>query len=228
MGNGTEQEPIEDGRGGTRPSDEAGWQIVADPRSIAAGFSRLTREHPALVLSAAYLFATGLGMLSSWTFYDRFGLNIFHYAQISDFILSAVRNPLAALAILLAVPAVWVIMRTDQWMTRFWWYKYVLGLPAPLRRLSRTRGALLIYLGLYGWVCSLVYSRWMATRVRAGEVTSVEAQLQQGTYLGRDATVPFRTGLLGTTTAYVFLYDDDSGTVTVVPVENLALMTVRR
>ncbi len=100
--------------------------------------------------------------------------------------------------------------------------------PAPLRRLSRTRGALLIYLSLYGYAFSLVYSRWMATRVRAGEVTSVEAQLQQGTYLGRDATVPFRTGLLGTTTAYVFLYDNESGTVTVVPVENLALMTVRR
>lgn len=207
--------------------DEAGWQKVADPRSIAAGFSRLTREHPALVLSAAYLSATGLGMLSSWTFYDRFGLNVFHYAQLSDFILSAVRNPLAALAILLAVPAVWMIMRTDQWMTRFRWYKYVSG-PAPLRRLSRTRGALLIYLSLYGYVFSLVYSGWMVTRVRAGEVTSVEAQLQQGTYLGRDATVPFRTGLLGTTTAYVFLYDNDSGTVTVVPVENLALMTVRR
>jgi len=227
MENVTVQEPIEDGGGGTRPSDEAGWQKVADPRSIAVGFSRLTREHPALVLSAAYLSATGLGMLSSWTFYDRFGLNVFHYAQLSDFILSAVRNPLAALAILLAVPAVWTIMRTDQWMTRFRWYNYLLG-PAPLRRLSRTRGALLIYLSLYGYVFSLVYSAWMETRVRAGEVTSVEAQLQQGTYRGRDATVPFRTGLLGTTTAYVFLYDNDSGTVTVVPVENLALMTVRR
>ena len=183
--------------------------------------------HPGLVVSLAYLTATGIGMLSSWTFYTRFGINIFHYAQLSDFILSALRLPMATLAILLAIPAVWAIMRTDDALSaRFGWYKYLYG-PRWLRALSRTRGAMLCYFLLYGYAFSLVYAGRLATQVREGSTPEVEAQLQQGTYLGRDATMPFEARLLGTTSTYVFLYDLESGVATVVPLENLARMTMR-
>jgi hypothetical protein len=145
---------------------------------------------------------------------------------LSDFILAALRRPLATVAILAAFPAVWLIMKTDDLMDRrFLWYKHVYG-PEKLRRLSRTPAAWTLYLALYAYAFSLVYSGRLAARVHDGHVRVVEAQLQSGEYLGQDATEPFRSSLLGTTSAYVFLYDVASSTVTVVPLENLAKLTL--
>jgi hypothetical protein len=193
---------------------------------LAKRFADFARQHPGLLLTGGYLAATAVGMLSSWTFYGRLGVNIFHYAQLSDFILVALRNPLATVAILAAFPAVWVVMKSDAWMDRrFRWYGLLYG-SDRLRQWSRAPSAWALYLTLYAVAFSIVYSGRMVTRVHAGEVRFVEAQLQSGDYLGRDATTPFRSGLLGTTSAYVFLYDVASRTVTVVPLENLARLTL--
>jgi hypothetical protein len=81
-------------------------------------------------------------------------------------------------------------------------------------------------MALYGYAFSLVYSGHLAAQIHGGDIRVVEAQLQSGHYLGQDATQPFRTSVLGTTTNYVFLYDVASAAVTVVPVENLAKLTL--
>ena len=78
---------------------------------------------------------------------------------------------------------------------------------------------------LYGYAISQVYSTRMAEGVRVGRAPLVEVELQSGTYRGADAARAFEARLLGTTSAYVFLYDAASGEVTVVPVENLSRIT---
>lgn len=184
------------------------------------------REHPGLVLTGSYLVVSGLGMLSSWTFYRRFGVNIFDFTQLSDFFLVPLRQPLAALAILAAAPAVWFILKSDAFLDQHLrWYKYIYG-PRRLRQLSRTPLAWLIYVALYAYAFSLVSSGYLANRVRAGSAQVVEVQLGAGEYLGQDGSVPFRATLLGTTTSFVFLYDQASRGVTIVPVENLASLLV--
>lgn len=197
--------------------------MTPDGPSATERYATRARQHPGLVLTGGYLAATALGMLSSWTFYSRFGINVFHYAQISDFILVPFRNPLATLAILSAVPVVWLLIKTDDLLGRhFRWYRG----PEKLRALSRTPAAWALYMTLYAYVFSVEYSGHLAAQMEAGEVRTVEAQLQSGQYLGQDATQPFRTSVLGTTTGYVFLYDVGSGVVTIVPVENLASLTL--
>ena len=187
----------------------------------------IARSYPGLVLTGAYLGVSGVGMLSSWTFYRRFGINIFDFTQVSDFFLVSLRQPLAALAILAAIPAVWFVLKSDTFLERrFSWYKHVYG-PKALRRLSRSPAAWVLYVVLYAYAFSLVSSGYLAGQVRAGSVATVEAQLLGGQYLGRDGTRPFRASLLGTTAAFVFLYDQGSGDVTIVPVENLASLSVR-
>jgi len=184
----------------------------------------LTREHPGLVVSGAYLAATGVGMLSSWTFYRQFDIDIFHYAQLGDFLLAALRTPLATVAIALAVPAVWLIRRFDDFCNaRLPWYKYLYG-PARFQRMARSPAAMVVYFLLYAYFFSVLYSNWMGARIRAGDAPGVTVQLQAGMYLGRDATLPFASKLLGTTSSFVFLYDEASASATVVPVENIALM----
>ncbi len=201
--------------------------MTPDGPSATERYATRARQHPGLVLTGGYLAATAVGMLSSWTFYSHFGINVFHYAQVSDFILVSFRNPLAALAILAAFPVVWLIIKANDLLDRHLrWYKYIYGPRGKLRALSRTPAAWAVYIVLYAYLFSLFYSGHLAAQMQAGEVRAVEAQLQSGQYLGQDATQPFRTSVLGTTTDYVFLYDVGSGAVTIVPVENLARLTL--
>lgn len=211
--------------GSSAPDGADELSAIGDARRALAGFSAFARMHPGLVVSGAYLSATTLGMLSSWTFYGQFGLNIFHYAQLSDFILSAIRMPAATLAILFAFPAVWAVLHMDGVLIRrFRWYRFVYG-PRWFRAISLSAPAILLYFGLYGFAISQVYSARMAQHVREGGAPAVEVELQSGTYQGADATRPFSSQLLGTTSSYVVLYDERSGAATVVPVENVSRIT---
>jgi hypothetical protein len=198
-----------------------------DGGRLKARGSWLVREHPGLVVSAAYFSATAVGMLSSVAFYRSFGINVFHFAQISDFVLAAIRNPVASLAVLLAGPMVWFIVVTDDWLDRrFRRYRYLYG-PAWLRRWSRSAPALVLYFLIYAWSFATMYSARLHGEVQAGDWPVAEVQLQSGTYLGRDATRPFEATLLGSTGSSIFLFDRASGTATVVPLENLGSITVR-
>ena len=203
-----------------------------DPRPVGttpAGrtWSDFAREHPGLVVSGAYFAATLVGMMSSWTLYRRFDINIFHYAQLSDFVLVAVRNPLATVSILLAAPVVWFVMKTDRWLAqRAPWYKYIHGGPR-LHALSRTPAAMLLYLVLYAYAFSLLYSGDVEDNVRSGNVAMVEAQLGSGTFFGRDATLPFEAGMLGATSGWVFLYDVEEDVASAIPIENVVSLTPR-
>ena len=178
-------------------------------------------------MSGGYLAATGVGMLSSWTYYSRFGIDIFAYAQLSDFLIAAVRNPMATLAVLVAIPAVWFVMVSDAWFDRrFRWYKY-LYVTGGLRRMSRSAPALAIYFALYAFIFVGLYSGRMEDRVRNGEVPRVEVQLQSGTYLGRDLSQPFSAYLFGSTGTFIFFYDLSADEVTAVPLENVARITTQ-
>ena len=197
--------------------------------TVPAGreWNSFAREHPGLVVSGAYFAATLVGMMSSWTLYGRFDINIFHYAQLSDFVLVAVRNPLATASILFALPVVWFVMITDAWMAeRVSWYRYIYG-GKRLHALSRSAGALLFYLVLYAYAFALLYSGQVERNVRSGNLPVVEAQLASGVYLGRDATSPFQTGMLGATSGWVFLYDVSAGVASAVPLENVVSLTPR-
>ena len=51
------------------------------------------REHPALIVSGFYVLASFVGMFWSWAFLRRFGIDVFDYAQISDFLLASLKEP---------------------------------------------------------------------------------------------------------------------------------------
>jgi hypothetical protein len=197
------------------------------PTGAAQRYSPVVREHAGLVGTGLYLAATCIGMLSSWTFYQEFDINVFHYAQVSDFLLAAVRMPLATLAILFAVPVVWLIVGLDDWLSaRARWYRRIYVTDA-LWRFARGPTAMVLYFVGYAFLFSLFYSDWLSQRMRTGRGTHVSVQLQAGAHAGRDLTRSFEATLLGTTGAFVFLYDDATGASTVVPLENLALLAPR-
>jgi hypothetical protein len=51
-------------------------------------------DNPTLVLTLLYLYVTEIGIVYSASLYGRFGINIFDYSEIGDFLLSAFKNPI--------------------------------------------------------------------------------------------------------------------------------------
>ena len=189
------------------------------------GLKRLVVEHPAALLSGAYLAVTIIGMLSSFTLFQRFGVNIFQFSQTSDFLIAAVRYPIASFSILLAAPFTWLVLWSDQW---FWdrskLYR-VVSLGGRFRKFSHHPVAQLLFFVLYAWVAAGVSARRNASAVRDGRGTAVTVELQSAAADGiRDAGA-FSAHLLGATSAYVFLYDVEGREVSAIPLENLARLT---
>ena len=74
-----------------------------DDKKLILDFKRLLSEHPALLVSIVYFAASIIGMFYSWDFLRRFGINVFHYAQIGDFLLASLKEPFTWILVFLAI-----------------------------------------------------------------------------------------------------------------------------
>ncbi|MEQ1855013.1 MAG: hypothetical protein ABL963_01005 [Longimicrobiales bacterium] len=206
----------------TEGSLGGGGVSSTSPQRATAPLFGIGTEHLGLVLTLGYLGVTSVGMVSAWALYARFDVNIFHFAQIGDFLLAATAWPLASLSAVLAIAAVAVVARIDRYSDRYRWYRMLYLDSDRVRRVMRSRSAWVLYTVLYLWLAADLHADWYEGRLRSGSGSAVTVQLQSGTYHGRDASAPFAATFVGATTAYVFLYDRPTGEVTVVPVENVA------
>ncbi len=171
---------------------------------------RLVREHPALLVSALYVFATAIGMFFSWSFMRNFGVNIFVYAEIGDFLLASFKDPIIWVAVIvLTISWYWDIRMSKRWGARnrmrgLRWY----GSKAYRR------------LGYPGALVALTYILHLAASdaaadVRAGYGDVVRVSLS-------DAKQYESVALLHTTARFVFLFDTDTQMVHVHPHESIA------
>ena len=74
---------------------------------------RTLTEQPALLVSLMYLFASVIGLFYSWAFLRPFGINMLQYAEISDFLLASIKEPLTWVLALIAV----VVIQLDNFMS---------------------------------------------------------------------------------------------------------------
>ena len=63
-------------------------------------------EHPAFFASGLYFAASLIGLVYSWAFLRAFGINVFRYAEISDFFLASLKEPFTWVLTVLAVTLV--------------------------------------------------------------------------------------------------------------------------
>ena len=169
----------------------------------------LLREHPALILSGLYVAASVVGMFYAWAYLRRFGINVFNYAAISDFLLASLKEPLTWGLVIVAVGLVmWdnsMSRRYERNGKRNWlrWYG------TPRYRLLNNFGAIcLVFTFLF------IYADYRADTTRGGEGKSV-------TVILADKGAAASTLLLGTTSQFVFLYDADASHVDIHPIENI-------
>jgi hypothetical protein len=178
-------------------------------RAIKETAQKILKEHPALLASALYVTASVIGMFYSWSYLYQFGVNVFNYAQIGDFLLASLKEPFTWGLVVLAL----LLVSFDNAMSRRVQGKSpgrVLRLYAsPRYRLINNFVALaMIALFIFG------YARIQAREIKAGEGKIVDVVFADN---GAATTAV----LLGTTGQFVFLFDADSAHVDIHPIENI-------
>jgi hypothetical protein len=183
-----------------------------------------------------YLLLTAVGLTYAFAYYARFHVNVLDYAETSDFLLAALREPLAIALALLPALGIYLIVRVHRLAMRRWsgyrgfierrevknerrYYRHFGG-RAQYYDVSNT--ALVL---TYAVLFTLFYGMNSARRVKRGEGTRVRVALASGV----DAAVHgggHDPMLVGTTARYVFLYFPDQDSTYVVPADNVALMAI--
>lgn len=169
----------------------------------------LLREHPALILSVIYVAASTIGMVYSWDLLRQFGINVFHYAQIGDFLLASLKEPFTWLLVVL--PIFFVMLdnassRRHQRKGKLKWLRWY-GTEA-YRNVNYLVLISLIVLFLH------VYAIGQAEKIRAGAGKVVEVLLA-------DESPERSATLLGTTGQFIFLFDPATRRVDIHPNENV-------
>ena len=181
---------------------------MTDNKSAMQWLRSVLREHPALLVSALYISASVIGMFYSWVFLRRFGINVFNYAQISDFLIASLKEPFTWALVVAAV----LLVASDNAMSRrverrgskwFGWYG------SPRYRFINNFAALYVVLSFI-----YLFAFFQAKDTYAGEGKIVDVVFAES---GDQVT----SLLLGTTGQFVFLFDAESKHVAIHPIENI-------
>ena len=167
------------------------------------------QQHPALLISALYVVASTIGMLFSWDYLRRFGINVFDYAQIGDFLLASLKEPMTWALVAVAGALVFV----DNAFSLFWQRKERSGWT---RWYGSSRYRVLNYVVAFLMVVIFIdgYAKYKARQTFAGSGQLIEYQLVESN-TRRSAS------LLGTTAQFIFLFDARTRKVYVLPHESI-------
>lgn len=181
-----------------------------------------SREHVGFALTLGYIFLAAVGMLHRAIVFLSFRINVVDYAEPSDFLLAALRDPLIVLACVAPVPLVWLYFRFGLWLRKFYKdNKYLSGGERGRQFFERHRTTLfLVTTVLWSVAFSLSYANSVARDLRAGKGRRVQVDLINGTLLPPSDTTKLL--LVGTTQKYLFLYDDRTRTTSVIPNNNIS------
>lgn len=172
-------------------------------------FHRTLTEQPTFLVSVLYVFASVIGLFYSWCFLRPFGINMLQYAEISDFLLASIKEPLTWVLTLLSL----VVIQLDNVMSRrvqarepgrlLRWYG-----SDRYRKLNYPVFVMLVAAFLFA------YADIKVQNVRDGGTEVYEVRLADG-------SSPEPRVLLGTTVNFIFLYDPQSGHISIHPNESV-------
>lgn len=202
---------------------------VARTPWVTRAWRRLLRE-PSLLFTLAYVLVSFLGLWANYWFYRGFGLPILEYMQASDYLVAGLRDPVYALllasSLALALLVSWPeTFRRDHpervaaYRRRWWgrvafmdmrgWYWKGVGL-AP-----ETGIVLAVFWGVV-WA-SATYVAFKSDLIREGR----SGHPVQVTLAGDAAPLPHTARLLGSSSAFVFLWWPQARIAEAVPIESI-------
>ena len=188
-------------------SDETDQPLTSWPR-------RLLSEHPAFLFSSIYVAASIVGMAFSWDYLRRFGINVFLYAEISDFMLASLKEPVTWAYVLTAIVIVGSDNAMSEWASRKTSSRWLRWYTSPRYRAINYLAGLVIFVLLVH-----LYAINKAKAMYEGEGEAVSVELTDG-------SPPKEALLLGTTAKFLFLYQPQHDQVDIHP--NEAVLMIRK
>ena len=184
-------------------------------------------ENVGLMLTLGYLFLTALGMFHRALVFLKFRINVFDYAEPSDFLLAALRDPLIVLVCVAPLPLLSLYYRGAAWLQRRTNSRWLSGTEKQRDFTRRHRRAVYAFTAfLWALAASLHYASSVASDLRAGIGRRVQVELLSGAQSPPVDTLPQL--LLGTTQKFLFLYDAQKQVTSVIPVGNVARLRIDR
>lgn len=196
----------------------------ANPFDRPHPLRELFRDHPALAVSSAYVAASAIGIMFSFDYYSHFDINFFNFAEISDFLMAVLREPITFLLALGGglVLALFRVHTYFEWRyfsrrpPKSWWLRAYYQASRPFYGNAWMEGTVLV---LYVFLFISLYGDWKAERILSGE--SAEFVWLETEQARREVV------LLGATNRFVFAWDPASEHVSIVPHENLMRVIVK-
>jgi hypothetical protein len=174
--------------------------------------------NPTLVLSLLYFYVTGTGIFYAYQLYFSFGINIFDYAAIVDFLLAAFKTPRA-----FGLVAFTVAVATGLYFLYRWMWMNSIGSGAG--RVTRTflrvvMGAMLVcgfYIFFLGPITFAgIYALDTAQAIQQGKHPSVDVRYTSSVGSADQVTEPGLV-LIGATQRAYFFYDVKDQRTLVIP-----------
>jgi hypothetical protein len=208
---------VEPGITERKPIEEEQWSL------------RALRE-PTMLLTATYIATSAIGLWASYCFYKPFGIAVLDYMQPADFLVAALHDPMYFLVVLAGALLSWLGSRIDVFREgqphrvaaireSTWWGKLVFP---PWRDKLSDKGFTAEYVFaafLLGFAALLIsyYTAGQSRRALAGQGTRIVL-----TYNNHDKPEAKQPILLGTTTAWIFVYWPDERMAEAVPQQSVA------
>jgi hypothetical protein len=195
--------------------------LPTDQRSLLA-------QHPALAISAGYLVISLLGLSYEWVQFRFFGVNFFHYAEVTDFLMGAFREPITFVLSMSAFAIGWLVHIYSRWELgwlnrkppKSWLGRRYLGLVSS--RLYRA-SPVIFFVG-YSVMFIWVYSSNRADAIRAGDGETIQVEVAAG----QDVRPPVDSPslMLGSSTRFLFVYRPIERVIEIIPNENIARIVI--
>lgn len=177
------------------------------------------KEHPTMLLTFCYLIITIIGVLYSYFFYKEFGINIIKFADLSDFLLASILEPKSVLIFISLI----IVTSIFYWLDLLLRKKYK-GYGNFVEKKFKSK-----YTDPIGYVLILVFYTTVivhhiavnnAEEVKAGETDDFLVRISDpGAH-----QVEKNFALLGSSSRYVYLFDNERSEAQVIPVENVSFM----
>jgi hypothetical protein len=195
-------------------------------------------DNPTLALTLLYLYVTAVGMLYSAVLYGRFGINIFDYSEIADFLLAAFKSPIALVAAGIQVALLYMMTYIVMWWRtpereRDYEARAISPLEPvksmlmarPPMLMARTRVLAVIFLAVIFLAGTCLFAIVRASSIKNGNKPTVEVRYRSFSGSAGQVTVP---GLefIGATQRAAFFYDVDDKRTIVIPQSQLVSIEV--
>ena len=197
--------------------------------SMVRRIGNVFRREPVLLITCSYLFISVYGLWDSYWFYSRFDIPILEFMQSSDYFVAGLRRPEYLWLLVWTLLASWLTLLPERWrqhhpervrrIERRWWGRMLLP----------RRGDWWVYMGLHPETmatltalvvmgfCLYAFGDNRGQRMYEGGGHAVSVRLD-----GQRHELPGEWRMLGTSSAFVFVWNPGERRAEVLPIDSVA------